>query len=102
MCMLHTDGLYIDGLDTHTHTNTHTHTHTRTHTHTHTHTHTLTHTHTKGHVIYAGRIENASDFFVTSPYAYYNNNHNPAEFLAGIPQSLPYTLYPITLLPFNP
>mmetsp|Transcript_15971 Transcript_15971/g.35360 ORF Transcript_15971/g.35360 Transcript_15971/m.35360 type:complete len:498 (-) Transcript_15971:226-1719(-) len=39
----------------------------------------------KGRVIYAGRLSNASDFFVTSPYGYYNGNYNnPAEFLADI------------------
>jgi len=39
----------------------------------------------KGRVIYSGRISGATDFFVNSPYAYFNGNYtNPADFLADI------------------
>ena len=39
----------------------------------------------KGRVIYSGRISNATDFFVTSPYQYFFGNYNnPADFLTDI------------------
>jgi ATP-binding cassette, subfamily G (WHITE), eye pigment precursor transporter len=39
----------------------------------------------KGRVIYSGRISNATDFFVNSPYQYFLGNFsNPADFLAEI------------------
>jgi len=39
----------------------------------------------KGRVIYSGRINGATDFFVNSPYQYFFGNYsNPADFLTDI------------------
>lgn len=39
----------------------------------------------KGRVIYAGKISNATDYFVNSPYQYFCGNYsNPADFLVDI------------------